>query len=285
MKNFIKTVKKMPWTAKFGFGVILIWVFFAAFTNYLEPHDPTAIDITQRLIPPVWCEGGTATYLLGTDEMGRDILSRLMHGSRLALIVGILAVVVSLVIGVTLGLLAGFFGGWIDAVIMRIVDMMLSFPFIFMALCFMAVLGSSLFNVILVLGITGWVPYTRQIRASVLALRKKEFIVAVETLGGSTSRILAKHIVPNVIDTAIVLGSMELGSSIISEASLTFLGMGIPVSIPTWGQMIATGREYIFTGWWLTLFPGLAVFIVVLAVNFVGDYLRDTRDPRLKSAD
>lgn len=149
----------------------------------------------------------------------------------------------------------------------------------------MAVLGSSLFNVILVLGITGWVPYTRQIRASVLALRKREFVVAAGTLGGSSAWILAKHIVPNVIDTAIVLGSMELGSSIISEASLTFLGMGIPVSIPTWGQMIATGREYIFTSWWLTLFPGLAVFVVVLAVNFVGDYLRDMRDPKLKAAD
>lgn len=285
MKRFVKTIKKMPWTAKFGFIVIFIWIFFAIFTDFLEPHDPTKVDVTLRMIPPSWCEGGTSEYLLGTDEMGRDVLSRLMHGSRLALIVGILAVVVSLIIGVTLGLLAGFFGGWVDSVIMRIVDMMLSFPFIFMALCFMAVLGSSLFNVILVLGITGWVPYTRQIRASVLALRKREFVVAAGTLGGSSAWILAKHIVPNVIDTAIVLGSMELGSSIISEASLTFLGMGIPVSIPTWGQMIATGREYIFTSWWLTLFPGLAVFVVVLAVNFVGDYLRDMRDPKLKAAD
>lgn len=173
MKRFVKTIKKMPWTAKFGFIVIFIWIFFAIFTDFLEPHDPTKVDVTLRMIPPSWCEGGTSEYLLGTDEMGRDVLSRLMHGSRLALIVGILAVVVSLIIGVTLGLLAGFFGGWVDSVIMRIVDMMLSFPFIFMALCFMAVLGSSLFNVILVLGITGWVPYTRQIRASVLALQKE----------------------------------------------------------------------------------------------------------------
>ena len=153
-----------------------------------------------------------------------------------------------------------------------------------MALCFMAVLGSSLLNVILVLGITGWVPYARTIRASVLALREREFVVAATTLGGSSFRILTKHLIPNVIDTAIVLGTMEMGTSIISEASLTFLGMGIPVSIPTWGQMIATGREYIFTSWWLTLFPGIAVFIVVLAVNFVGDYMRDMRDPKLKTA-
>lgn len=285
MKDFLRTMKKMPWTAKFSFIVVIVWVFFAIFTDFLEPFDPTKVDITKRLFPPSWCEGGNAEHFLGTDEVGRDVLSRLMHGSRLSIIVGIMAVAVSLAIGMSLGLIAGFFGGKVDAVIMRIVDMMLSFPFIFLALCFMAVLGSSLFNVILVLGITGWVPYARTIRASVLALKKREFIVAATTLGSSPFRILVKHLIPNVIDTAIVLGTMEMGSSIISEASLTFLGMGVPVSIPTWGQMIATGREYIFKSWWLCLFPGIAVFLVVLAVNFIGDYMRDMRDPKLKSSD
>jgi peptide/nickel transport system permease protein len=166
---------------------------------------------------------------------------------------------------------------------MRIVDVMLSFPFIFMALVLMAVLGSGLTNVIVVIGITGWVPYARTVRAQTLSLKEREFITASDTIGCNDMRIILKHILPNIIDSAIILGTLEMSSAILSEASLTFLGMGIPPSMATWGSMVASGREYIYTAWWITALPGLAIFLVCLAINFVGDWVRDVRDPRLRS--
>ena len=193
-----------------------------------------------------------------------------------------MSVIVSMAIGTTLGLLAGYFGGWADSVIMRACDAMLAFPFIFMALCFMAVLGTGLNNVIIVLGITGWTSYARTIRSQTLSLREREFVRAAGTSGSRRGRILVRHILPNILDQAIVLGTLEMGTSILSEASLTFLGMGVPATIPTWGNMIATGRQYIYTAWWLTTFPGIAIFLVCLAINFVGDWIRDVRDPRLR---
>ncbi len=184
--------------------------------------------------------------------------------------------------GMTAGLLAGYFGGFVDNVLMRLVDVMNAFPFMFMALCFMVALGSGLGNIILVLGITGWVPYARTIRAEVLSIRKRDFIIAAEVEGCSNARIIVRHILPNVFDSAIVLATMQMATTILSEASLTFLGMGLPTSIPSWGQMISSGRSYIFTDFWLTLIPGIAIFIVSLSINFVGDWVRDLRDPRLR---
>ncbi len=282
IKRILKVLKKSTLTAKIGLIICFLWVLCAISAPLLSPYEANDGNIMERFIPPVWCEGGTPEHILGTDEMGRDVLSRLIYGSQISLVVGIMAVFVSFIIGTTLGLISGFFGGAVDAVIMRIVDVMLSFPFIFMALCLMAVLGSSLTNVIMVLGVTGWVPYARTIRAQTLSLREREFITAAYTQGCSNTRIILKHVMPNVIDNAIVLGTLEMASAILAEASLTFLGLGVPPSIATWGGMIATGRQYIYNAWYLTCLPGVVIFLVCLSINFVGDWIRDIRDPRLK---
>lgn len=290
MKKLLQIFKKSTRTAKFGLVIVFLWIFCAVFAPFLAPYGPDEGDITQRLKEPAFVtvlKGGeldpdAPLHILGTDEMGRDVLTRIIYGSRISLIVGIMAVCISLAIGTALGLIAGYWGGWVDSVIMRIVDVMLAFPFMFMALCFMAVLGPSLSNVVLVLGITGWVPYTRNVRAQVLSLRTREFVVAAEVAGASKLRVLLRHILPNVLDSAIVLGTLEMASAILSESSLTFLGMGIPPTIPSWGQMVSIGRDYIYNAWWLSTFGGLAIFIVCLSINFVGDWIRDVRDPRLR---
>lgn len=285
MKNFWKTVNKGTWTAKVGIVILIIWVLVAALAPLLAPYGVNDIDIIHRLTPPCWQEGGSAVHILGTDQLGRDVLTRLIYGSQTSLIVGLVSVVVGMVIGVTLGLMAGYFGGWVDAVISRIIDIMLAFPFIFMAMLLVAALGSSLVNVIIVLGITGWVPYARTVRANVLSVREKEFVRAANTVGCTHRRILFQHILPSVIDSAIILGTMDVGTYILSEASLTFLGLGIPPKIATWGNMIATGQDYIYSAWWLTAIPGLALLIGCVSVNFVGDWVRDVRDPRLRGVD
>ena len=282
MKTILDMLRKSTTTAKIGLFIVLVWILCAVFAPFISPHDPEAVDIMQRMKPPAWQDGGSMEHVLGTDEMGRDVLSRLIYGARISLVIGVCSVVVGMTIGVVLGLLAGYIGGWVDAVIMRLVDMMLAFPFTFLALCLVAVLGSSLENVIIVLGITGWASYTRTVRAQVLSVREREFIRASTTIGCKDGRILFKHILPSVIDSAIILATMEMGSAILSEASLTFLGMGVPPSIPTWGNMISSGRQYIYTAWWLTTLPGLAIFIVCLGINFIGDWARDIRDPRLR---
>ena len=264
--------------------IIILWILCAIFADVIAPYGPNDVNIMLRMKPPAWMDGGSSAHLLGTDEVGRDVLSRLIYGCQISLIVGLMSVVVSLIIGTTLGLVSGFFGGKVDAVIMRACDVMLAFPFIFMALCFMAVLGSGLKNVIIVLGITGWMSYARTVRGQTLSLREREFVRAAATSGCKKTRVMFRHILPNVIDQAIVLGTLEMGTSILSEASLTFLGMGVPATIPSWGNMIASGRDYIYTAWWLTTFPGLVIFLVCLSINFVGDWIRDVRDPRLRGA-
>ena len=284
MRSFWKTLKSSTRTAKFGMVIIILWILCAIFVDVIAPYGPNDVNIMLRMKPPAWMDGGSSAHLLGTDELGRDVLSRLIYGCQISLIVGLMSVVVSLIIGTTLGLVSGFFGGKVDAVIMRACDVMLAFPFIFMALCFMAVLGSGLKNVIIVLGITGWMSYARTVRGQTLSLREREFVRAATTSGCKRTRVMFRHILPNVIDQAIVLGTLEMGTSILSEASLTFLGMGVPATIPTWGNMIASGRDYIYTAWWLTTFPGLVIFLVCLSINFVGDWIRDVRDPRLRGA-
>ncbi len=284
MRSFWKTLKSSTRTAKFGMVIIVLWILCAIFADVIAPYGPNDVNIMLRMKPPAWMDGGSSAHLLGTDEVGRDVLSRLIYGCQISLIVGLMSVVVSLIIGTTLGLVSGFFGGKVDAVIMRACDVMLAFPFIFMALCFMAVLGSGLKNVIIVLGITGWMSYARTVRGQTLSLREREFVRAAATSGCKKTRVMFRHILPNVIDQAIVLGTLEMGTSILSEASLTFLGMGVPATIPTWGNMIASGRDYIYTAWWLTTFPGLVIFLVCLSINFVGDWIRDVRDPRLRGA-
>ncbi|MBX3140254.1 MAG: ABC transporter permease [Trueperaceae bacterium] len=268
-------------TATVGAVILVCLAALAAFAPLLAPHDPAKQDLRARLAPPMWVAKGTNVHVLGTDQLGRDILSRVIYGTRISLLVGVSVVLLAGTLGTLLGLLAGFLGGKVDAILMRVVDVFLAFPFLLLAIVFMAMLGASLGNIILVLAITGWVEYARVVRAQVLSVRELEYVTAARALGARNLVIMLKHVLPNVFASVIVIASLQLGTVIISEASLTFLGLGIPPSIPTWGSMLASGREYFVLAWWLPTFPGLAIVLTVLAVNFLGDWLRDVFDPTL----
>jgi peptide/nickel transport system permease protein len=263
-------------------GVILLVVFGSAIlADYLAPHEPNKQRLVARFKPPVWAPGGSPTYLLGTDNVGRDILSRIMHGSRISLVVGFAAVGVSMLIGVTLGLLSGFLGGRVDATIMALVDIMLAFPQLILAFAMVAVLGPGIGNIILVLGFTGWERYARVVRAEVLALREREFVQAARAIGVPTPKIIFGHIMPNTFSSVIVMATLQTAQAILAEAALSFLGLGTGRTYPSWGQMIALGRDYINIAWWLSTFPGLAILLTVLAINLIGDRIRDMLDPRM----
>lgn len=268
--------------ALFAIGVVTLVVVCALGAPLLTRSNPAGLDIKNRLLPPAWAEGGSREHPLGTDQLGRDLLSRLAYGGRVSLLVGVSAVAVSGVVGVALGLVAGYYGGGLDDVIMRLADFELAFPFILLAIAILAVLGPGLSKVILVLGLTGWAQYCRLTRAQVLGLRETEFVEAARTIGASTPRILIRHILPNAMAPVIVIASFSVASVIIAEASLSFLGLGIPPSVPSWGGMLSEGRTYIERAWWLVTFPGLALMLTVLSINVLGDALRDTLDPRLR---
>jgi peptide/nickel transport system permease protein len=267
--------------AVFGLIMVLAVIFSAIFAPLLSPQDPIFQDVEKRLIPPLGQTGADPRYLLGTDQLGRDIVSRLIYGARISLVVSISAVAFSGILGTIIGLLSGFYGGKVDSIFMRIADVQLAFPFILLAIAIIAVLGSSLPNIIIVMGITGWVIFARVVRAEVLSLREKEFITSVRALGGSNSRIIFNHLFPNVIPPCIVIVTLEMARMIIMEAALSFLGLGIQPPTPTWGGMLADGRVYLATSWWLATFPGLAIMLVVLGINLLGNWLRDILDPRL----
>jgi len=262
-------------------ALILLAVVVAAIgADWIAPHDPAKQSLVRRFMPPAWSAGGSPTYLLGTDQVGRDILSRMIHGARISLTVGVAAVAVSLLVGVGLGLISGFVGGRIDMVIMTVVDVTLSFPQLLLALAFVAALGPSLTTVIVVLGLTGWERYTRVVRAEVLALREKDFIEAARAMGVGWARTLVRHVLPNTFSSIIVLSTLQVAQAILAEAALSFLGVGTGGTYPTWGQMISLGRNFVTVAWWLPTFPGLAILMTVLAINLVGDRLRDALDPR-----
>lgn len=263
-------------------ALLLALAVVAILAPWLAPHDPDRIDLMNRLAPPAFMEGGVPGYLLGTDSMGRDILSLLIYGSRVSLTVGLVSVVVGAGVGMLLGLIAGYYGGVIDNVIMRVADVQLAFPFILLAIALMAVLGAGLGNVILVLSLRSWVTYARVVRGEVLVARDREYIQAVKAAGAGDVRILLRHMAPNVGAAVIVLASLSIAQTIIAEASLSFLGLGVGVEVPTWGALISAGKEYLTDGWWIAAAPGLAIMLTVLSVNLVGDWLRDTLDPRLK---
>ena len=267
--------------AIFGLIMVLGIIFSAAFAPLLSPHDPILQDVEKRLIPPIGQEGADPQYLLGTDHLGRDIVSRLIYGARISIVVSVLAVALSAVLGTLIGLLSGFYGGKVDNIFMRIADVQLAFPFILLAIAIIAVLGPNLQNIIIVMGITGWVIYARVVRAEILSLREKEYVMAVRALGGSNSRIIFKHLLPNVMPPIIVIITLEMARMIIMEAALSFLGLGIQPPTPTWGGMLADGRVYLSTSWWLATFPGLVIMLVVLGINLLGNWLRDILDPRL----
>ncbi|MEZ4521688.1 MAG: ABC transporter permease [Thermomicrobiales bacterium] len=276
-----------------GALVLLLVAGAAIFAPIIAPHDPDAADITSRLTCPAFTScprygtsetiEGSTNHLLGTDNLGRDILSRLIYGARVSLIVGITAVVLGAAAGSSLGLISGFYGGIADSLIMRVGDIFLAFPYLLLAIAIVAVLGGGLLNVIIVLAIAGWVPYARLVRGSILSAREQEYVTAARAIGVRDSVLLAKHMLPNVLTPIIVYGTFAVAATIIAEAGLSFLGLGVGTKIPTWGNMLSDGRAYISTAWWLATIPGLAIMVTVLSINLIGDWLRDALDPQLRN--
>jgi peptide/nickel transport system permease protein len=262
--------------------VMLLIVASAVFAPFIAPHDPLAVNIRHRLGPPAWMAGGVAEHLLGTDQVGRDLLSRMIYGGRVSLVVGVIAVIMSATIGVLLGLAAGYFGGNTDWTIMTLVNVMLTFPFVLLALAVIAVLGPSLTNMILVLGAAGWPIYARVIRAETLAIREREFVLAGRALGMSHARIVFRQIVPNLVSVIVVIATLQVAQVIILESFLSFLGLGVQPPTPAWGNMLGEGRVYMLNSWWIATFPGLAIFVTTLVINLMGNALRDWLDPHLK---
>ena len=270
-------------------------VFCAAFAGLVAPHNPfdlSTLVLSDARLPPAWTEGGSRTYLLGTDDQGRDILSALMYGARISLVVGVVSVAFSMVIGVALGLLAGFKGGWIDAFLMRLCDVMLSFPAILIALLIAGV-GRAMFPnahntvafgvLILALTLTGWVQYARTVRGSTLVERNKEYVQAARVTGVAPLRIMRRHVLPNVMGPVLVLATIHVATAIITEATLSFLGVGVPPTSPSLGTLIRIGNDYLFSGeWWIAVFPGIMLILIALSVNLLGDWLRDALNPRLR---
>jgi peptide/nickel transport system permease protein len=261
--------------------VILIGVMVIVFSaEFIVPHNPVKQNLADRLKPPSFYTSGSKQYWLGTDHLGRDLLSRIVYGSRISLAVGISSVLIGGFIGTLLGMISGFWGGKLDEVIMAIVDIQLAFPLILLSIAVIAVLGPSFINLIIVIGISGWVTYARIARGQVLGLKKKEFIEAVRAVGGSKYRIIFLHILPNILSPLIVVGTLDMARTIILESTLSFLGLGIRPPTPSWGVMLSEGREYLTDAWWIATFPGIALMFTTLSFNMIGDWLRDITDPR-----
>ena len=263
-------------------GVLLLIIVTTVFAPVISPYDPLAVDIRHRLSPPAWMEHGTVEHVLGTDQVGRDLLARMIYGGRVSLLVGVAAVVISATIGVLLGLGAGYFGGNTDWTIMTVINVMLTFPFVLLALAVIAVLGPSLINMIFVLGVAGWPIYARVIRAETLALREREFVLAGRALGMSHPRLVFRQILPNLVSTIVVIATLQVAQVIILESFLSFLGLGVQPPTPAWGNMLGEGRLYMLNSWWIATFPGLAIFLTTLVINLMGNALRDWLDPHLK---
>lgn len=276
-------------------AIAFLCLFCAVFAGWVTPHNPfdlAALELGDARLPPAWSPEGSTKYLLGTDDQGRDILSAVIYGARISLIVGVVSVVLSVLVGVLFGLLAGFWGGWLDAFLMRVCDVMLSFPPILIALL-MAGVGRALFPdaptsvafgvLIVAISLTGWVQYARTVRGSTLVERSKEYVQAARVTGVSPWRIMLRHVLPNVMGPVMVLATIQVGTAIITEATLSFLGVGVPPTSPSLGTLIRVGNDYLFSGeWWITVFPGAMLVLIALSVNLLGDWLRDALNPRLR---
>lgn len=289
--GFFKVWSQLKWyVLKFRFRgypvipglIILIFAFLAIFGDFLVAYPPNEICLLNRLIPPFWQEGGSMAHPLGTDMLGRDMLSRLMVGARISFIVAVLSLTLGGLVGTALGIMSGYWGGKVDAVLMRAADATLAFPMILLAMLLAVALGPSLQNVVIALGIVLWARYARVIRGEVLSLKEQDFVTLSKVAGSSGLRIMFQHIFPNVRSTLLVLLTLQVGWCIIVEASLSFLGCGIPGPTPVWGSMIAKGRDYIMLAWWVPVLPGVAVAAVCLSFNMVGDWLREILDPKLR---
>jgi peptide/nickel transport system permease protein len=273
-------MKGFPWVPVSILGTLAL---LAIFADAIAPHSPEVGSLGMRFKPPAWQQGGVATYLLGTDHLGRDVLSRLIFGARVSIIVGTLAVVVAGVVGTALGILSGYMGKWVDQVIMRVTDTWLALPALTFAIFLAAILGPSEMNIVIILSLVYWTRYARVIRGEVLSLREREFVRLAIVAGCSKWTIMKRHILPNVLNSAIVLASLQLGVVIIAEAALSFLGVGVPPPKPAWGLMLADGKKGLMAGyWWLTVLPGSCIMLMVLSANLLGDWLRVKLDPQLR---
>ncbi|MGQ9583869.1 MAG: ABC transporter permease [Anaerolineae bacterium] len=264
-----------------GLIIVSVVVFFAIFGPHVSPYDPTQHNLRARFQPPGFVSD-KGVHVLGTDQLGRDIWSRIIAGCRISMIVGSVAVAIGSTVGVTYGLLAGFAGGWLDTVLMRVADAFLGIPYIVLVVAISGVVGPGLVTLILILGFTGWVTYARVTRGEVLVVREMEYVTAARVVGQTERKIMFGHILPNVVTSAIVLAALEVASTILAESSLSFLGLGVQPPTVTWGLMLADGRQYLGSAWWMATFPGIAITITVLGVVFLGDWLRDVLDPRLR---
>jgi peptide/nickel transport system permease protein len=273
-------MKGFPW---FPVGILFTVAFLAIFADVLAPHSPEVGSLGMRFKPPAWQQGGTSQFLLGTDHLGRDVLSRLIFGARVSMVVGLLAVFVAGTTGTALGILSGYMGKWVDQLIMRVTDSWLALPAITFAIFLAAVLGPSEMNIVIILSAVYWTRYARVIRGEVLSLKEREFVRLAIVAGCSKWTIMKRHILPNVLNTAIVLASLQLGVVIIAEATLSFLGVGVPPPKPAWGLMLADGKKGMMAGyWWLTVTPGMCIMLMVLAASLLGDWLRVKLDPQLR---
>lgn len=262
--------------------VIALFVIVSLFGDWLTPVPPNEQNLRLRFLPPAWLDGGSARNLLGTDNLGRDVLSRIIVGAQASFIVAIAALAFGSVLGSLIGLASGYFGGRLDAIIMRTADGMMAFPLVLAALLLVAVIGPGVFTVVVAASLILWARFARLIRSEVLSMRERDFVKLARIAGAPASRIMLVHILPNVLNSVVVLLTLQLGFVIIVEATLSFLGAGVPPPTPTWGQMVASGRTYIETAWWISLFPGMAIAAVVLSFNLLGDWLRDYLDPKLR---
>lgn len=274
MKAFLSSL-----IVRISLGALILFIFGALFAPLVAPHDPYTGSLDDRLVGPAWSAGGQLSYLLGTDELGRDIFSRLLYGARVSLTVCVLAILVAGLAGSTIGMIAGYFGGWTDRIAMRVVDLALSFPMIMLALIFAALFGASLANIVIVIALVLWSPYARMARGETLRVREQDYVMLARSAGASTPRILLRHVLPNIASALIVLATLQIGVVIVLEASLSFLGVGVPPPTPSWGSMVSEGRAFISSAWWVSLFPGLAILFVVMAANMFGDALSDFLSP------
>jgi len=280
--RFIRFMKRWPVIPA---AIMFVIVFGAVFAPLLAPYEPQKGDLRARNIPPVWLDGGDSAHWLGTDNLGRDMYSRMLYGARISLFVAAVAVIFGLIAGTTTGIVAGYYGGMVDEILMRLVDLWSSLPFLLIALIVAVSVGPSLGMVIALLAVSSWSAGSRNIRAEVLSLRGREYVQMSRVMNASDFRIIVRHLLPNVMHVVIVITTLRTGSMIIAEAGLSFLGVGVPASVPTWGLMIAQGQKFLTSTWWMSIMPGVAIFLIVLSFNFLGDWLRDRFDPRLNQLD
>jgi len=279
--DFLQQLTQQP-IALIGGLVVLLFILAAIFAEPITVHDPELGNLRQRLLPPAWQEGGQLEYPLGTDMQGRDLLTRIIFGARISLLVGFLTVAISVGVGGILGALAGYYRGWLDTVLSRFADLLMAFPFLIFAIAMMAFIGPGFGNLILALTFKGWVEFFRLVRGEIMSEKTREYVEAARALGRSHTAIIGTEILPNIIQSVFVLATLRMGFFIVTEASLSFLGLGIQPPTPAWGSMVATGRDVMLTAWWVSTLPGVAIVLLVLSLNIFGEGLRDILDPRLK---